>query len=701
MNTIHRTATAALALAVLAGSLQAADTPKLTRRVATPRVAAALPAVPGALAGRRFLPLKQGATAASAAKVRVASAQAKLLKLNLATPGLEIEDLAEAGMTFKTLRVPGAGRTTQVGMPELPVQTSQVQIPYGATAAVKNIKSTSKILDGYDVAPAQPQPEDSPTWKAGPFQRNAGVYATDGWFPPQIVTVSPPEVIRGVTMVTVSQYPVQYNPKKRQIRVHDDITYDLVISGGAPAPVAEAAEKRFSPAFHASLAQNVLNFKLPVKRVVINEAILAAVSGSDYLIIATDALADAVEPLAAHKRTKGLITRVVKRSDIGANPTAAQIRAYISNEYFQKSPAPTYVLLVGDVDTIPAFQPSTQPNYGAVQVATDNPYGCVEGGDALPDIYVGRLPARTASEVTQMVNKIITWETDIAADTGYTTQFLMAAYFQDDDRNNVDDRRYLQTIHNISKYLGGKTTAGGKPLGMRRVYVVPSGVSTSIAGKKDRDGVPLEASISFSANGTSDCVNWLNAPVGFAFHRDHGYTGGWSAPALGTAQVAQMTGPKPWVMYSVNCSSGQYDGDCFAEQMMRRTAPSGAASIVAASRVSPTWINDDMTRGLTDAMYPGLISNHAVIDHLGPALDHAKHNVANLYGGPANADVRRQFELYQIFGDPDLRIVYRPTFQFQPMLELYKPWLKTVTLKAPVVPTKKPVARRVIKPRIR
>ena len=81
---------------------------------------------------------------------------------------------------------------------------------------------------------------------------------------------------------------------------------------------------------------------------------------ANYLIIANDNFVEEVAPLAEWKRMKGLTTKIVKISDVGTTDTA--LRNYISNAYHNWKQPLAYVLLVGDVNTIPAHTTGTLGN---------------------------------------------------------------------------------------------------------------------------------------------------------------------------------------------------------------------------------------------------------------------------------------------------------------------------------------------------
>jgi hypothetical protein len=102
--------------------------------------------------------------------------------------------------------------------------------------------------------------------------------------------------------------------------------------------------------------------------------------------------------------------------------SAEAIRDFLSYAYTSwQPPAPQYVLLVGDgnydfrenlqlgiINHVPAYLRFT-PYMG--ETVTDEWFVKISGNDAVPDLYIGRLPAQSAAEAAIMVNKILTYET--------------------------------------------------------------------------------------------------------------------------------------------------------------------------------------------------------------------------------------------------------------------------------------------------
>jgi hypothetical protein len=149
-------------------------------------------------------------------------------------------------------------------------------------------------------------------------------------------------------------------------------------------------------------------------------------AGADYLIISPEEFIPSLAPLIGLHQSNGLEVAV---EDVQAiydaygegNLDPQAIRAFLEEAYFNWDKAPIYVLLVGDgthdprdyLDLksktfIPPFLADVDPWAG--ETAADNRYVTVDGGDTLPDMLLGRLPANSVSELNDMVLKIVQYE---------------------------------------------------------------------------------------------------------------------------------------------------------------------------------------------------------------------------------------------------------------------------------------------------
>jgi hypothetical protein len=100
--------------------------------------------------------------------------------------------------------------------------------------------------------------------------------------------------------------------------------------------------------------------------------------------------------------------------------TPESIREFLAYAYHNwRKPAPRYVVLLGDAtydfkDYLETGVANQVPPYLVktryLWTASDSAFAAVNGEDLLPDFAIGRLPAKSASEVRAMVSKILAYE---------------------------------------------------------------------------------------------------------------------------------------------------------------------------------------------------------------------------------------------------------------------------------------------------
>jgi|GEM_PF-2571944 len=75
-------------------------------------------------------------------------------------------------------------------------------------------------------------------------------YPDDGLFPPMAAEMSKPSIIRGVRVVKVSVYPVQYNKTERKYIIHDRIETEISFTDAEPInPVLQPTRRHRSQQF--------------------------------------------------------------------------------------------------------------------------------------------------------------------------------------------------------------------------------------------------------------------------------------------------------------------------------------------------------------------------------------------------------------------------------------------------------------------
>ena len=146
----------------------------------------------------------------------------------------------------------------------------------------------------------------------------------------------------------------------------------------------------------------------------------AAEPAPQWIVITAPGLQKAIEPLRRERERQGFQVSVVTTTDLLAKEEIergdARKLGEAVHQVCRQGHGQAYILLVGATAVGPgkdAQATVVPPLTGTIgrmkDRPTDNAFGCL-GSDRLPSIAVGRLPARTAAEAQQMVEKILAFE---------------------------------------------------------------------------------------------------------------------------------------------------------------------------------------------------------------------------------------------------------------------------------------------------
>jgi hypothetical protein len=600
-----------------------------------------------------------------APRVDVLDSNTRGLTLDVTIPAPIEQQVQQQATTYQRLSLLGVGPTSEIGQPELPSFLRFVAIPKGAEVQIQILADQLETRSGYLLYPAQePQAEQG---EEPPFILDAASYQIDEFRPSDMVTVEGPYTIRGVEVVLVRFHPAQYNAASGTLRIHSSFRVALSFAGGGPTL---SDERLRSPYFEPLLASTLLNYTelTPSQSIATS---LAGATGCDYLIITAPALVNQANVLADWKIRKGIDTCVRTTSQTGS--TASAIRSYIQNAYDTWSPPPSFVLFLGDAELIPTnyetVHPQQQP-LGSL-IGTDLYYATVDGADYFPDISTGRISVDTASQALNIINKIINYERNPPHTASFYSTVALAAYFADENRNTYEDRDWVRTSEQIGTYLGS--------IGYDEIRIYYAEPEPLVNPLFYSDGTPLPSYLLRSSGfpwggNTTHIVNWVNSGTLILNHRDHGWRMMWAVPELQVSHVLGLTnGNRLPVVFSMNCETGWFDNETddplhgtgyyevtFAEAW-QRNQNGGAAGIVAPTRISYGGYNDELNKGLIDAIWLGFLPYAPASGpfsspqyRMGPALEYAKLYMATIYSESTTRKIT--FEMFHYFGDPTMEI---------------------------------------------
>jgi hypothetical protein len=591
--------------------------------------------------------------------VELLESSAQGLTVDVTVPPPLEEEVQQKATIFQRLTLQNAGTTSEIGQPELPSFGRFVAIPRGAEVQVEVLADTAETRSGYLVYPAQePYPEQG---EEPPFVFEAAAYQVDEFLPRDLVETEGPYVIRGVELVLLRFHPVQYNAADRTLKMHLSSRVRVSFTGGQSL----ANQRVRSPYFESLLSGLVLNYTALGEPPPALSSGLGSATGCDFMIITAPAFVNPANALADWKIRRGIDTWVRTTAQTGS--TASAIKSYIQNAYDTWSPAPSFVLFLGDAEFIPTNYETVHPGQtpSGSLIATDLYYATVDGSDYFPDISTGRISVDTVSQASYIVNRIVNYERNPPTTASFYSTLALAAYFEDDNLDTREDRYWVHTSEEIASYLG---SLGYDEL---RIYNAEAWVNPLLY----RDGSPLPAHLlrdnGFPWNGSkSQIIGWVNYGILVLNHRDHGMRWMWVTPELTVSDVQGLTnGARLPVVFSMNCETGWFDNETddpghgtpesevnFAEAW-QRNQNGGAMGVVASTRISYGGFNDHLDKGLIDAIWPsfltytpapGPFSNPQY--RMGQALNYAKLYMATIYGEGLYRKIT--FEMFHYFGDP-------------------------------------------------
>ena len=565
----------------------------------------------------------------------------------------ELSELIQTQITteqgeFTKIEIPGSGFIGEIGSPQLPMWTRSYAVPTDQISfEILHIHIMEKRQIGR-IYPVQKPHADSNIFDESGFIFDESIYQQDVYYPGQIVEITGSGKIRDIPFVKIGFYPVQYNPNQQMAIIYDKIIIKLTFTPGEPVLVEPNYTQKPFYKFYENVFNNwagfVENANIEQKYSTIEERD----SGCEYLVITHQNFFDEAKELADWKHKKGFIAKVVNVSDIGGS--SAQIRQYIQDAYDTWDPKPSYVLLVGDAEFVPT-------NY-VYSAASDLWYATVDGSDYYPDIFIGRIPVDTPQETDIIVQKILTYEQTPPTSSDFYENFVVAAYFQDDENNGYETRRFVRTSEEIRDYLLSEGY-NGERIYVTESYINPTHYNNGYYG----NGEPLPTELlrpTFAWDGDkTDIINAIESGIFILNHRDHGGESGWGDPHFTISDFSSFSnGELLPVVFSINCLTGKFDGgECFSEEFLRKD-DGGAVAVFGASRVSYSGYNDFLCRGFYDAMWPDFdidVGSDKPMYSLGEILNYGKTYMANTWGDPWGYE-RLTFELFHVFGDPSMEI---------------------------------------------
>ncbi len=405
----------------------------------------------------------------------------------------------------------------------------------------------------------------------------------------------------------------------------------------------------------------------------------------DFIILSPSDFTDELEPLVNHKNENGLKTKSVTLDDIYeetyfpiiGRDEPEQIKYFIKNAIEEWGI--TSVLLVGGLDEFPTRMthiyvsyfdvdepfPSDlyyadiydeQDEFSSWDSNQNDIFGEYDWGDdhqtdeidLYPDINIGRLACIDEAEVTNAVNKIITYETNKAwTQEWFTNLVVIGADTFTDDTKGVSEGEYINQIvidtlegfiPNVIWDSNGRLSASA-PKGLNEIYdAVNEG-----CGFLDFSGHGAHNMFATHPNGVENV--WLPKPWGFD-----------------TSHVAKLSnGDKLPIIVLGACSTCKFDvnDNCLGWSFLSNPNGGGIGSFGVTTFGYANGGGKQISEGFIEEMTMNIFEGYAEMTNNGTqvSLGDLWNNALIHYISPM-MEVRdyATIESFQPFGDPTLQI---------------------------------------------
>src|SRR3990172_8023313 len=292
---------------------------------------------------------------------------------------------------FISLTIPDYGVSPEVGLPSLPLVSFNLFISYNEqqpTYRIKEMKSEEIKLRS-KIFPFQMPWEKSNSLSDRPFTINRDYYNSAGKVNQPIIFISEPFIISGVKGVMVTIYPFNYNPVENMLTIINALSFEINL------------ENPVMPTMGKSESSNNFFENVFVNYDGINDGL-----DSRYLIITAPEFEANMSTFVNHKNSSGFDVDMFSTNTTGT--TAISIKNFIQQRYDNIGTRPEYLLLVGDVSSIPAWNGS-----GTGSPSTDLNYVQLDGNDYFPDVFIGGFSVSSPEELQNAIEKSTYMETYI------------------------------------------------------------------------------------------------------------------------------------------------------------------------------------------------------------------------------------------------------------------------------------------------
>jgi hypothetical protein len=554
---------------------------------------------------------------------------------------LKINEIQTKAGLFDEISIDGWGFTSNVGEPKLPVMRKIIAVPIGADVRYTINSQIERQIPSADnqlrhrIIPAQESISKSADPSTIPFIVKEETYTQKGFGTSDYIKIEEIGYMRGVRVFAIEYHPVRYNPVDSSISVMQDITVRIDFDHPDLVATADMLAKTGSYEFDRLYNSTIFNWQQDERATLLRYP-------TKMLILCPPNYVTTLQPFVDWKKQQGfnVVVTTVGTGGTVTNTTAA-INTYMAGVWSGatlENPAPSFLIIVGDTSTT---GDNIIANTGTAGThVTDLTYTRLNGTDMLPEMYYGRFSVSSATELTNVINKTVTFEKTAMPDLSYLGNVVMIA---------GADASYAPTYGN-GQINYGTTYYFNATNGLTsNTYLYPASESSSAA---------------ILAN--------ANAGRGYMNYTAHGSETGWYSPSFSVTDANAMTNTNKYgVMVGNCCVTSKFDytgGPCFGEALIRKA---NAAAVAYIGCTNNSYWDEDYWWGIgyktpiqaaahpysatTLGAYDAMFHTHGEANtNWAPSV--GETNYMGLLAVEQSTSPRKPYywEIYSIMGDPSL-----------------------------------------------
>ena len=571
--------------------------------------------------GVQSISLNDGLTSVSVNKVNEST-----LSFNVNISEISFDELSKNNETFTRILMDNSFNSGIVGSPELPTLNRLIDVPIGADIEIEIV---AKEQIDYNLIENNLSPMIYPTQRSiskseNPdeieFVKNENVYNQNKFVVENIVEAENKGTMRSINISNIIISPFNYNPEKGQLSIYKSIDFLVHFNNADIEATSNHKDLYYSPYFEPIFKSQISNYTSSTRN---NDLINDKVT---YVIVANQIFEEELQDFIEWKTEKGYNVVTGYTNEIGSSSSA--IRSFILDLYNNPSldtPAPSFVLLVGDTQQLPA-------SYSSGGHVSDLNY-CDFTGDNMPEILHGRFSASTPTQLRAQVDKTLMYEKYEFPDPSFLADVIMISGV---------DANYAPTYGNGQINYGNNYYFNSSHGINSNTFLYPQ-----------------------SGSSGNQILNLADQGAAFMNYTAHGWESGWADPEFDLTDANNMTNINKYPTMVGNCClTNAFDsGTCFGEALLRK-ADAGAIGYIGGSDVTywneDYWwgvgngsINSNPSYGATgEGAYDGMF--HEGGEENWAIVNSAIMFMGNLAVAEANGMDDYYWEIYHLMGDPSL-----------------------------------------------